>query len=93
MPRYRELGLLCVLLAPSLSMAAKVRLQLEGLDGDLEKNVRVRLSSIESDEVGANGRFRARVSAAIEQGLRPLGYYSPTIDFDYRETPRRDVRC
>ncbi|MQB55377.1 outer membrane protein assembly factor [Rahnella sp. RcJ3] len=87
MPRYRELGLLFVLLAPSLSMAAKVRLQLEGLDGDLERNVRVRLSAIQSDEVGANGRFRARVSAAIEQGLRPLGYYSPTIDFDYRETP------
>lgn len=88
MPRYhREFLLLGLLLASSLSMAAKVRLQLEGLEGDLEKNVRVRLSSIQSDEVGADGRFRARVSAAIEQGLRPLGYYQPTIDFDFRPTP------
>ncbi len=88
MPRYhRKLFVLGLLLAPSLSMAAKVRLQLEGLEGDLQKNVRVRLSSIQSDEVGADGRFRARVSAAIQQGLRPLGYYQPTIDFDYRATP------
>jgi len=87
-PRYhRKLFVLGLLLAPSLSMAAKVRLQLEGLEGDLQKNVRVRLSSIQSDEVGADGRFRARVSAAIQQGLRPLGYYQPTIDFDYRQTP------
>lgn len=87
MPRYRELCLLSVLLAPSLSFAAKVRLQLEGLSGDLQKNVRVRLASIGSDEVSANGRFRARVSDAIQLGLRPLGYYNPTIDFDFKQTP------
>jgi len=86
-PRYRELCLLAVLLAPPLSYAAKVRLQLEGLTGDLQKNVRVRLSSIGSDEVSADGRFRARVSDAIKLGLRPLGYYNPTIDFDYVQTP------
>jgi translocation and assembly module TamA len=86
-PRYRELCLLAVLLAPPLSYAAKVRLQLEGLSGDLEKNVRVRLSSIGSDEVSADGRFRARVSDAIKLGLRPLGYYQPTIDFNFVQTP------
>ena len=87
MPRYRELCLLGLLLAPSLSFAAKVRLQLEGLSGELQKNVRVRLSSIGSDEVSASGRFRARVSDAIQLGLRPLGYYNPTIDFNFVQTP------
>ncbi|MFZ4833944.1 autotransporter assembly complex protein TamA [Rouxiella sp. Mn2063] len=87
MPRYRELCLLCILLVSPFSFAAKVRLQLEGLDGELEKNVRVRLSSIGNDEVSSGGRFRARVSDAIKLGLRPLGYYQPTIDFDFRNTP------
>jgi translocation and assembly module TamA len=86
-PRYPKLFVLAVLLASPLSFAAKVRLQLEGLDGDLEKNVRVRLSAIGTDEVAADGRFRARVSEAIQQGLRPLGYYQPTIDFDFIQTP------
>ena len=41
-------------------MRRTVRLQVEGLSGELEKNVRVRLSSITPEEVGTDGRFRAR---------------------------------
>jgi translocation and assembly module TamA len=40
-----------LLLAAPAVEAAKVRLQLEGLTGDLQKNVRARLSTIGSDEV------------------------------------------
>lgn len=61
--------------------AANVQLKVEGLSGELEKNVRVQLSSITLEEVGNNGYFQARVNAAVRQGLRALGYYQPTIDF------------
>ncbi|MCG8707353.1 outer membrane protein assembly factor [Brenneria sp. 4F2] len=78
------LGLLCVLCFSSASFAANVRLQVVGLDGALQKNVRARLSTIAADEVNADGRFRARVDDAIRQGLRALGYYEPQIAFDFR---------
>jgi translocation and assembly module TamA len=69
-------------------LAANVRLQVDGLSGDLERNVRVRLSAITPEEVNAEGRFRARVDAAIRLGLRPLGYYQPTIEFTFDDNPK-----
>ncbi|WP_170138664.1 autotransporter assembly complex protein TamA [Edaphovirga cremea] len=87
MRHNRVLCFLCVLLASPLTNAANVRLQVKGLSGDLERNVRARLATINTDEVSADGRFRARVSEAIEQGLRALGYYQPTIAFDFRNIP------
>lgn len=83
-PRRHIWGLLCVLLFPSASFAANVRLQVVGLDGALQKNVRARLSTIAADEVTADGRFRSRVDDAIRQGLRALGYYDPQIAFEFR---------
>jgi len=86
---YCMAGLLLV--APAFG-AAPVRLQLEGLTGELQKNVRARLSTISSDEVTNDGRFRARVSAAIKEGLRALGYYEPDIDFESRPAPAQGGR-
>lgn len=88
MPRYRVLCVLCALFVTPSAFAANVRLQVDGLSGDLERNVRVRLSAITPEEVNAEGRFRARVDAAIRQGLRPLGYYEPTIDFTFDDNPK-----
>ncbi|WP_411754193.1 autotransporter assembly complex protein TamA [Serratia sp. (in: enterobacteria)] len=88
MPRYRVLCVLCALFVTPSVLAANVRLQVDGLSGDLERNVRVRLSAITPEEVNAEGRFRARVDAAIRQGLRPLGYYEPTIDFTFDDNPK-----
>ncbi|WP_075182731.1 autotransporter assembly complex family protein [Pantoea sp. 1.19] len=76
-----------LLVAATTADAAKVRLQLEGLTGELQKNARARLSTIDSDEVNADGRFRARVADAIKEGLRALGYYDPDIDFVFRPAP------
>ncbi len=78
----------------SASTAAPVRLQVEGLSGALQKNVRAQLSTIQVDEVTPDRRFRARVDDAIRKGLKALGYYEPTIDFELREPPaggRRQV--
>ncbi len=49
-------------------------LQVEGLSGELEKNVRAQLSTIQSDEVTPDRRFRARVDDAIREGLKALGW-------------------
>jgi translocation and assembly module TamA len=50
--------------------------------------VRAQLSTIQSDEVTPDRRFRARVDDAIREGLKALGYYEPTIDFDLRPPPK-----
>ena len=82
----------CLLAAAPVAEAAKVRLEVQGLTGDLNKNVRARLSTIGADEVSNDGRFRARVSEAIQQGLKALGYYEPDIDFEARPAPPQGGR-
>ncbi|KHE00678.1 autotransporter secretion outer membrane protein TamA [Pantoea sp. PNA 14-12] len=92
MPRFYVYCMAGLLLVAPAFGAAPVRLQLEGLTGELQKNVRARLSTISSDEVTNDGRFRARVSAAIKEGLRALGYYEPDIDFESRPAPAQGGR-
>ena len=87
MPRIHVCFMTCLLAAAPVAEAAKVRLEVQGLTGDLNKNVRARLSTISADEVSNDGRFRARVSEAIQQGLKALGYYEPDIDFESRPAP------
>ncbi len=89
MPHIRLIGFTTLLLASGTALAANVRLQVEGLTGALQKNVRAQLSTIESDEVTADQRFRARVDDAIRDGLKALGYYEPTIDFELRPPPAK----
>ncbi len=92
MPRIHVYFMSCLLAAAPVAEAAKVRLEVQGLTGDLNKNVRARLSTIGADEVSNDGRFRARVSEAIQQGLKALGYYEPDIDFEARPTPPQGGR-
>ncbi|MFS2224341.1 autotransporter assembly complex protein TamA [Pantoea sp. B65] len=92
MPRIHVYCIYCLLIAAPVTQAATVRLQVEGLSGDLQKNVRARLSTISSDEISADGRFRARVSNAIKEGLSALGYYEPEIDFESRPAPAQGGR-
>lgn len=74
----------CALLLMPQAHSANVRLQVEGLSGDLQRNVRARLSTIGSDEVTADARFQSRVDNVVREGLRAFGYYSPTIDFVFK---------
>ncbi|MGQ7167857.1 POTRA domain-containing protein, partial [Escherichia sp. R-CC3] len=79
--RYiRQLCCVSLLCLSGSAVAANVRLQVEGLSGQLEKNVRAQLSTIESDEVTPDRRFRARVDDAIREGLKALGYYQPVAE-------------
>ncbi|WP_413725537.1 autotransporter assembly complex protein TamA [Sodalis sp. RH16] len=84
MLKNRLICLVCILAATPGSNAANVRLQVDGLNGELQRNVRVRLSTIGADEITADARFQARVDSAIREGLRALGYYEPKIDFTFR---------
>ncbi|SUX87644.1 outer membrane protein assembly factor [Citrobacter koseri] len=89
MPYIRQLCWVSLLCLSGSAVAANVRLQVEGLSGELEKNVRAQLSTIQSDEVTPDRRFRARVDDAIREGLKALGYYEPTIDFELRPPPEK----
>ncbi|SFT94345.1 autotransporter secretion outer membrane protein TamA [Kosakonia arachidis] len=89
MPKIRLLCFASLLLASEMAFAANVRLQLEGLTGELQKNVRAQLSTIQSDEVTPDRRFQARVDDAIREGLKALGYYEPTIDFELQPPPAK----
>ncbi|MDF7680026.1 autotransporter assembly complex protein TamA [Enterobacteriaceae bacterium ESL0689] len=89
MLQISRLCAISLLLISGAVSAASVRLQVDGLSGDLEKNVLDQLSTIKSDEVTADRRFRARVDDAIREGLRALGYYQPTIDFDLQPSAKK----
>lgn len=93
MSKYPIICFLSLTAAVSTAYAANLRLNIEGLEGQPNQNVRVQLSTISQDEVVPNGRFRARVTKAIEDGLKPLGYYQPKIEFSYQENkpPARSV--
>ncbi|MBU4681561.1 MULTISPECIES: autotransporter assembly complex protein TamA [Cedecea] len=92
MPAIRTLCITSLCVASTWASAANVRLQVEGLSGELQKNVRAQLSTIESDEVTPDRRFQARVDDAIREGLKALGYYEPTIDFTLRPPPANGGR-
>jgi len=64
---------------------ATVGLQINGLSGELEKNVQTSLSTIATNEIGFDGRSKARIQSAIRRGLRALGYYNPTINFNLKQ--------
>ena len=65
MIRYPLVCVVAVSLTSPLAYSANLRLKVEGLSGQLEKNARVQLSTITTDEVVADGRFRARVEKAL----------------------------
>ena len=87
MPRIHVYCMLGLIAAAPVAQAATVRLQVTGLTGELQKNVRARLSTISSEEVTSDGRFRARVSEAVKEGLKALGYYEPDIEFELQPPP------
>lgn len=87
MPRVHVVCMSCLLIVAPAVEAANVRLQVTGLSGELQKNVRARLSTITNDEVTSDGRFRSRVSEAVKEGLKALGYYEPEIDFELQPPP------
>ncbi|STV25417.1 surface antigen [Klebsiella pneumoniae] len=63
--------------------------RLRDYPGSWRKTFAPSFPPIQSDEVTPDRRFRARVDDAIREGLKALGYYEPTIEFDLRPPPKR----
>lgn len=87
MPVIRILCMTILCMMSTWVNAANIRLQVDGLSGELRKNVRAQLSTIQSDEVTPDLRFQARVDDAIREGLKALGYFEPTIHFTLQPPP------
>lgn len=76
--------LLVALIAASPAAADSVRVEIEGLDGELRDNVRQYLSIVEvrGDDGLDEGRIRRlhrRAEEEIAEALAPFGYYRPTV--------------
>ncbi len=89
MPRITEYGIAVLLVASPSLHAARVELKLEGLSGELQNNVRVRLETITSEEVTTDNRFKATLENSIKLSLRALGYYDPEITFFTEKEPKQ----
>jgi translocation and assembly module TamA len=75
----RVMTLVVVLGLISAPAAAKTKLNIEGLTGDLEKNVEVYLSAIVEKDYSTSLRFQSRVESTVTEALKAMGYYAPTI--------------
>ncbi|WP_174891031.1 autotransporter assembly complex protein TamA [Candidatus Williamhamiltonella defendens] len=65
---------------PSLS------LDIEGVGGEVARNVKARLFMINTEDTTDNHRLRSRVKAEITLALEALGYYHSAINFEF--TPK-----
>ncbi len=89
--RYaRALALIALSLGMPAAWALNLTVEVNGLSGDAEKNVRGLLSILQEnrDRLSESRlrRLHLQAPAEIEQALRPFGYYTPHIDSSL--TPR-----
>lgn len=70
-----------------------INLILEGLNPELEYNVRRQFSKIDCNVEYINENFKTELINAVKLGLKPLGYYTPTINIvlDSRCTKNKNV--
>ncbi|MZI92377.1 BamA/TamA family outer membrane protein [Vibrio sp. CAIM 722] len=66
----------------SASSFANVDLDIQGIDGSLEKNVQAYLSSIPNEDYSTKLRFQSQVKQDIIEALNALGYYHPAVSFE-----------
>jgi translocation and assembly module TamA len=64
---------------------AKTKLSIEGLSGELEKNVDVYLSSIDESDYSTSLRFQSRVESTVSEAVRAMGYYEPEFTMQVDE--------
>ena len=80
---------LAVLLAPTLGTAATLRVQLDGVDGDLRSAAQAALeiSQYEGRDVSAAQarRLYAHAAKEIASALEPYGYYESAVDGELQE--------
>jgi len=84
--RWRIVVPMAIALALGMSpvWALDLTVEVEGVSGDLEKNVRALLAVLQEDPATMSEsrlqRLHLQARPEIEQALRPFGYYTPHID-------------
>jgi translocation and assembly module TamA len=81
-------ALACVLLLGALPLRAGIRVEIDGVDGELKRNVAAFLSverykerdKLEEDTVV---RLYNRIDDEVRSALKPLGYYEPKVQSSY----------
>jgi len=80
--RWMALGLLLVLLASPLH-ALRLKVEVEGVRRDLERNIRsvLSLEKLDKKELSEESirRLHADAPGEIEEALQPFGYYRPVV--------------
>lgn len=90
MRRYPVLALLLLTCLWAVAAQAAIRIEVEGVEGDLKRNVSARLSlerykdrdRLEADAVQ---RLYERVDSEVRAALRPFGYYEPMVEAQLKE--------
>src|SRR5579863_2779321 len=77
--------LLAALMSVTRAAMADIRIELEGVDGDLRRNVMALLSLAryaDRDRIqpDAIGRLYNRIDDEVRSALRPYGYYEPVVN-------------
>ncbi|MXP56388.1 autotransporter assembly complex family protein [Pantoea sp. Mhis] len=86
MPKIYRYYLICLLFIVHVVKAEKIYLQLQGIKGELQEDVRSRLSMINTDEIDDiiySEDLQERILKAIKISLRVFGYYEPDITFNF----------
>lgn len=90
-PVFVCLWLLCIAAGARAADTPQIKLQVNGLSGELLKNVLAYLSlNTYKDAPNLNaalvGQMYARAPGEITTALQPFGYYAPQIDGSFKET-------
>lgn len=83
-----------IALAPFSKAEQTVNLKVEGIDESaLWENVRTYLSRLDNNEADGSERYQYLVVQTVDKGLRALGYYDSTFDFNLtpRQPPQKDL--
>lgn len=86
-PAARQLALACASFATLVlfalpASAARVKVEIEGIKGELRDNVEATLSVAHAGDASADRirELHGQATREIEQALQPFGYYKPQVD-------------
>ncbi|CAH0541610.1 autotransporter assembly complex protein TamA [Vibrio marisflavi] len=74
-------ALIIALALPSKALANDVDLSINGLSGDLEKNVDAYLAAIPKSDYRVTLRFQSRLEKSLNEALNAVGYYHAKFRF------------
>lgn len=68
-----------------MTVSARVKLDITGVDGDIKENIALYIQAIDESDYSVSSQFRLQVKNEIKQALMPFGYYRPSITFSLKE--------